>query len=114
MKRVRIVDDDISIVELLRVILEEVEGVEPVITGSDFGRLFYPEAWEGIDGALVDCHLKDKITGFDVLGYLKANHPHIRRVAFTAMSLHPDELGDLAMLLEKPGSANQIARLFRD
>lgn len=113
MKKIRVVDDDVTIIELIKVILEEVEGIEPVITGSDFQRLFKAKHWEGIDGALIDCHLRSTVTGFDILHYLKENHPHIRRVAFTAMQIDTAELGDLAhVLLTKPSSPNDIAEAF--
>lgn len=112
--KVRVVDDDRSIIQLMTIILDQLEGIEPVITGSDFERLFAPEPWEGIDGALVDMNLGSSVTGADILKYLYDNHPEIRRVAFTAMQLPPEDVGDLAhVLLTKPADAHQIAEALR-
>lgn len=112
--RVRVVDDDRSIIELMTIILDELQQIDPVITGSDFDRLFEAEVWEGIDGALVDLNLRSEVTGADILAYLKEHHPHIRRVAFTAMQFPPDELNDFAhVVLSKPADARQIAGALR-
>lgn len=110
---VRVVDDDESIIHLLQVFFEA-DGLNPIITGSDFDRLFKPEAWEGIDGALVDAHLGRNGTGFDLLAYLKENHPHIRRVLFTGMDIEASEVEGLVdVLIIKPAKAEEIMAAFR-
>lgn len=112
--KVRVVDDDASIIMLLDIILNRLEGIDAVITGSDFDRLLSPKAWEGIDGAVVDLHLQSPTTGADVLFYLLENHPEIRRVAFTAMQFPPEELADLAhAVVTKPANAHEIAEALR-
>lgn len=112
--RVRVVDDDHSIIMLLDIILNRLEDIDAVITGSDFDRLLSPEAWEGIDGAVVDLHLKSPTTGADILFYLLENHPEIRRVAFTAMQFPPEELNVLAhAVVTKPADAHTIAEALR-
>ena len=109
---VRVVDDDQSILMLLEVLFEA-DGIHPIITGSDFARLFDPACWEDIDGALVDGHLGGKITGFDILNYLKENHPHIKRVLFTAMDLHSNDVEGLAdVLLTKPAKVQDVVEAF--
>ena len=112
--KIRVVDDDQSIIHLLTVLFQA-EGLDPVITGSDFDRLFKPEAWEGIEGALVDGHLgAGTETGFDLLNYLKENHPHIKRVLFTGMDIEPSEVEGLVdVLLVKPARTDQIVNAFR-
>lgn len=112
--KIRVVDDDFSIVHLLTVLFEA-EGLDPVITGSDFGRLFEPGAWEGIEGALIDGHLGSGTeTGFDLLHYLKENHPHIKRVLFTGMDIEASEVEGLVdVLLIKPARTDQIVDAFR-
>lgn len=101
-------------VELLTVILEHYGNLSPVITDRNFTDLFTPEPWENIFGAVVDCHLQDSITGFDILAYLKNHHPHIKRVAFTAMDISQEDLGDLATVVLKPSLAAGIVKVFNE
>ena len=111
--RVRVIDDDSTIIHLLTIILE-FEDIVPVITGSDFDRLLEAKAWHNIDAALVDMNLRSAVTGADLLSYLEDNHPDVRRVAFTGMDLKADELGTLAhAVITKPADAQQIAEALR-
>lgn len=112
--KVRVIDDDHSIIMLLQIILEELEDIDAIITGSDFERLFEPELWEDIDGALIDLNLRSHVTGADILAYLYEHHPHIRRVAFTALQFAPQDLAELAhVVLTKPADAHQIGEALR-
>lgn len=84
--RVRLVEDYPDLIMLVRHVLEP-SGVDLVVTDHDFADLLAREPWHDIDTAIIDIHLGEPdITGIDVLAWLKAERPDIRRVVFSAVT----------------------------
>lgn len=89
------------------------EGWEVVVTSGDFGTLFSPEAWEGVDAALVDLRLGG-VRGLDVLAHLRLHHPRIRRIAMTGWLEDATEtMGLVERVLVKPFTAAALADTLR-
>lgn len=109
--RVRFVEDNPDLAMLIRHTLEPA-GIELVLSDSDFGSLLAPEPWDGIDVALVDVLLGEPdIDGRDVLRWLKANRPEVRRVVFSAVGNVYVELEELADVVLTKGSVGTAALL---
>lgn len=115
---VRIVDDSREMAEMLRVLLEH-EDLRVAVTCEDFPILLSPTLWEGVSVALVDLNLGfGQIHGVDVLGYLRENHPDIKRIVLTAASDKAppvaDTLGELAdAVLSKPADLAHIVKAVK-
>lgn len=112
-RRVRIVEDHEDLRALLALMLGHAE-VETVVTEvGDFPYLLSAEAWEDISAGIVDINLGKDVTGWDVLKYMKDNHPHVTRIVFTAYpqsSFAKDELELIDIFLQKPVHTQDILR----
>lgn len=79
-----IVEDDAMLAGLQAELLD---GHNVEVVTSHFAELFAPERWADVDVAVVDLMLPG-VNGEDLLDYLAAHHPQIRRVVSTAMPLY--------------------------
>ena len=89
------------------------EGYTVECRTHDFAALLAPGPWEGVDVAVVDIMLNG-VSGADVLAYLTATHPTVRRVAFTAKgdtSSIPGGLYDA--LVQKPATPAELLEAVR-
>lgn len=105
--RFRLVDDTPEIAAFVGVWLRG-QGHDVEVTTSEFASLLGPEPWQGIDAAIVDLHLPD-VDGLDVLRYLQAEFPHVKRVAFSAISDPVEDVYLVAdLVLAKPIGAHEF------
>lgn len=116
MTRVLVVEDSEAMVELLVTVLM-LEHFEVVAVRRRFARLLNRDdlAWEGIDVLICDLMLGEqcdypRISGVDVLRAALEDHPHIKRIALTALTHGPlaDEARRLATVLPKPSLFDEI------
>lgn len=82
--RVLLVDDAPELVKLFQLILERIDGFVVTPRARDFDTLCDTVDWSLIDVAVVDKNLGGAITGLDILKWMEANVPHIRRILLTA------------------------------
>jgi DNA-binding response OmpR family regulator len=98
--RVLVADDTVAIAEMLAMALE-FAGVDVTTRTSDFAVLLTPEPWQGVDAAVIDLMLPG-MDGEDVIRYLAAEHPSVKRVVLSAVAHQRQGLGDLATCITKP------------
>lgn len=101
---VRIVDDHQPTIDLFKIWGRQI-GVSVIgdVDDLDSGYLFTPDAWEGVEVAIVDLRLTPDMTGFDILRWLCANEPHIRRVVSSGAVTWAD-----SQALEQEGLADVV------
>lgn len=106
-KRVLIVEDEVDLANLLKVVLRTKCEAEAI--SKDFANLLTTDVWESVDVAIVDINLGEDITGIDILEYLQKNHPYITRVAYTAVPRFAEESRAVAnVVLTKPAELEDI------
>ena len=98
--RVLIAEDSVAIADMLAMALEFAD-VEVVKVTSDFASLLTPEPWQGVDAAVLDL-LLGGMDGEDIVRYLAADHPGVKRVVFSAVAHQREGLSDLATCISKP------------
>ena len=109
---VRIVEDDESVAEMLRVYLTH-ERAKVLVTTTDFGLMLTPDPWEDVDVAVVDFMLPE-LSGDVILRYLADVHPTIRRILFTAvgrLGIVDDSYADA--VITKPASPAEVWEAVR-
>lgn len=117
MANIRIVEDSTIMGDMLNALLQH-EGHGVTVTNSDFATLLHPEPWMEVEAAIVDLQLGEPITGFDILIYLQAHHPTIRRIVLSGSD--SDEqirkiAGNLAhTVLSKPATIEEITDALRN
>ena len=89
--RVLLVEDTAMIVRLVTRMLDGESGFVLSQGGSDVFALMHESLWDEIDVAVVDL-LLPSATGGELLRWLEAHAPHVRRVAMSGWS--PDRLQD--------------------
>lgn len=102
--RVRVVDDDLLIAEMVAAGLTMYE-IDVVTTTGDFAALIDTRPWEGVEAAIVDMMLGSTVSGETILRYLYDHHPHVRRILFSAvgeLGVIPQELPDV--VITKPAA----------
>ena len=105
--RFRVVDDTPEVAAFVGVWLRG-QGHDVEVTTSSFPDLLGPEPWDGVDVAVVDLTLP-QVNGLDILRHLADEHPHVKRVAFSAMAEPGDEVYGLAdLVLSKPIGAQEF------
>lgn len=82
--RVAIVEDSPDVAEMLTAMLG-LHDLDTVAFTDDFTALLHPGPWQGVDVALVDLMLPG-IDGDEILAYLAAHHPTVRRVVLSAVA----------------------------
>lgn len=98
--KVMIVEDTVAVAEMLAMALD-FAGVDVVQRTSDFAALLTPEPWQGVNAVVCDLMLPD-MDGEQILRYLAAEHPSIRRVVLSAVAHQRPGLSDLATCITKP------------
>jgi DNA-binding NarL/FixJ family response regulator len=84
-KTILVVDDYILIVDRLKAILEELEGVDRVLSAGSYVESVELLQTYSPDIALLDIHLPDK-SGIELLGFIKAFHPCMRVIMISNQS----------------------------
>lgn len=107
---VLIADDSHEITDLVRMVARDY--VDLVVQVWDhFPALLTPAPWTDIDVAIVDIMLPE-MSGVDVLLYLQSDHPHIKRIAFTASYMGQEDVrkhpGLVEHVLRKPCTPEDI------
>lgn len=102
----RVVEDEPDLARLLSVVCH-MEGWEIDEVTSDFAALRDPTVWDGIDALICDLRLNEPdVSGVDIVGWVAAHQPHVRRVMWTAFTLSEREKAELEkvadVVLEKP------------
>lgn len=77
-----VVDDDED-VALMVVTALALAGFEAVSCTQGFEVLFGPAPWRGVEVAVVDRYLGDRLDGAEILRYLRDAHPGIRRLLYS-------------------------------
>lgn len=91
---------------LLRFILDD---PEVRLRGLVEDAMLEPEWWEGVDAAIVDLHLPGPHDGIELLYFLRARAPWVRRVVATGMLHLPHEVAEAAhVVLRKPYTVAQL------
>jgi DNA-binding response OmpR family regulator len=104
-RRVRIIDDEPDMTLYLSLALER-EGYDVETCNAVQPDLLRAEAWRDINVVICDLMMPN-IAGSDVLAWLAAHAPHVKRVAWSGM---PPELSDcpIDVYLQKPASTAEI------
>jgi DNA-binding response OmpR family regulator len=111
--RVLVVEDTIELAELFELWLSLAE-IEAVTVSRDFDQLLAPQIWEGIEVAVVDLMLGDRISGVAILAWLYENRPDVRRIVCSAMDLHDEEVtGAADVILRKPVTRDAFVEAVR-
>lgn len=107
-----IVEDDVALAHLQAELLA---GHDVRVVTDNFAELFEDGPWAGVDVAVVDLMLPG-VRGEDLLDYLAAHHPTVRRVVSTAMPLY--ELGKIIpkadYVLLKPFDVDRLQAAIED
>jgi DNA-binding response OmpR family regulator len=104
--RVVVVEDSVEIARMVETILSLADITTSLVT-SNFECLFAAETWQGVDAAVIDLMLPG-VDGEDVVRYLAAEHPAVRRVVLSAVAHYRPGLDELATLLTKPVSPHTL------
>jgi CheY-like chemotaxis protein len=94
-KTIRIIEDNTDLAFLTSTVLEPY-AYNIITTTSNFDRLRVPEAWNGVDIVICDLRLSSKISGEDILRYLRDNHPRIMRIVYSVLAEQAPEARELA------------------
>jgi two-component system response regulator HydG len=118
MSRVLIVDDNAVIARLL-VRLLEIAGHDGVDVSDDPAQLIDPgcSLWLGADALVCDLRMP-QVSGFELLAVAVTYFPSIRRILFTGLSEHDQEVKDAAKLADrvlfKPDGAAQLRTVLEE
>lgn len=104
--KVLVVDDSIAIAEMIGTALEFAD-VDVDLVTSDFESLLAAERWQGVDAAVIDLMLPG-MDGEDVVRYLEAEVPSVRRVVLSAVAHQRPGLAEHAICITKPVDPRQL------
>lgn len=123
-EHILIIEDEADMAALLGIVLAydfpETEGhVIKTLTG-DFSLALRPEVYKGVTTAIVDLmlpleHDPDDLTipGVRILQYLRDYHPHVWRIAFTAVEWRIEDPALADQIVSKPALATVLTNAIK-
>jgi DNA-binding NtrC family response regulator len=107
-----VVEDNDMIMRLVMTVLDDAD-TKAQQADPDVRHLMNHETWEGVDVALVDLLLPGTV-GDELLSWLAAHAPHVRRIAMSGSGeARLEEARDAQIRLLKPFTADDLLDAVR-